>query len=72
MKNINKFLMLSLLTSVAFIQCKNSGSSTTTTPTVISPVTVPYSSGTTDAYSIELNSAGTAYVINKKKAYSND
>lgn len=64
MKNINKFLIISLLTSVDFIQCKNSGSSTTTTPTVITSATKTWSDGTTKGFKIKLNSGGTAYEIN--------
>jgi len=58
MKNINKFLIISLLTSVSFVDC-----STTTTPTVITSATMSKSSGTTKGQNIKLNSSGTAYVI---------
>ena len=58
MKNIKKFLMLSLLTSVSFVHCS-------TTPTPITSAILSKGSGTTKGYKIKLNSSGTAYVISQ-------
>lgn len=58
MKNIKKFLMLSLLASVNFVH-------SSTTPTSITSATLSKGSGTTNGYNIKLNSSGTAYVISK-------
>jgi len=56
MKNIQKFLMLSLLTSVNFIHCS-------TTATAITSAAKTWASGTTKGFKIKLNSGGTAYEI---------